>query len=47
MTIVFDKQKRSEVKSKIRSKSTKLELTLRKALLKVGRDWLSRNEVIL
>jgi DNA mismatch endonuclease (patch repair protein) len=36
MTDVFDKQKRSEVMSKIRSKNTKLELTLRKALFKVG-----------
>jgi DNA mismatch endonuclease (patch repair protein) len=36
MADVFDKQKRSEVMSRIRSKNTKLELTLRKALFREG-----------
>jgi DNA mismatch endonuclease (patch repair protein) len=36
MTDIWDKQKRSEVMSKIRSKDTKPELALRKALFARG-----------
>lgn len=36
MADIFDKQKRSDVMSKIRSRNTKLELIFRKALFKKG-----------